>query len=234
MDRNKTAIIVLTLAVVVLATLLINKQAPCEQNQNNCPPCVFNQSSELKLIYLKPINCMNCDTEMIEQISKQLGVAIEKYVSDSVPQPSILIFNQGRNTLAAADRRYNILDSICQFTNHSKACELRDYVNLTGIHDCLSKHNITKNTTIFFYKSEIKECQQMKEWIQELEKEHSFYIISLNNQERMGIARECLPKLVSLEKLFVPQLICPANGRKKIGAATKEELKNFAVNCYST
>ncbi|OYT53333.1 MAG: hypothetical protein B6U72_06180 [Candidatus Altiarchaeales archaeon ex4484_2] len=234
MDRNKTAIIVLTLAVAVLATLLINKQTPCEQKQNDCPPSVFNQSSELKLIYLEPINCVNCDIEMIEQISRQLGVPIEEYVSDSVPQPSMLIFHQGRNTLATADRRYNILDSICQFTNQSKACELRDYVNLTGIHDCLKKHNITKNTTIFFYKSEIKECQKMKEWIQELDDEHSFYIISLNNADRMGVAGECLPKLVTLEKLFVPQLICPANGRKKIGSVTKEELKKFAANCYST
>ncbi len=234
MDRDRVAFIALILAVAVLVTLLINKQEPCEQQMKECPPCVFNQSSELKLIYLEPINCVNCDTEMIDTLAKQLGVAIEKYVSDSVPQPSMLIFHEGRNTLAVADRRYNILDSICQFTNHSKACELRDYVNLTGIHDCLREHNITINTTIYFHNSEIKECQKIKGWIQELGNEHSFYIISLNNIERMETAQECLPKLVSFEKLFVPQLVCPANGRKKIGAVTKEELKQFAVNCYST
>ncbi len=232
MEQDKIVLIVIAVALTALVTSLMLKPGCNQEDACECPPWTYNQSTGLKLIYLMPLGCEDCDLEMVDRISNQLRIPIDKYVTDSVPQPSILILNNNVSTLATAATRYNILSSICETTNHSVACQLINYTNTTSTIECLEKYDIPQNTLIYLHKADLQLCRDIRKWITELEKEDLiFYVISLDNIDRMKIGRECLSELTSFKNLFFPQLICPADGRIKVGPISYSELKKFAADC---
>ena len=126
MDKDKTLLLIIGLTLVALITSLTLKPS-CSQGNIDCPecicePCAFNQSDDLRIVYLMPYNCQDCDLDMVDGVEKRLQLQIERYITDSVPQASILVFKDGQSTLAIATRQYNIYNTLCEFANNSRAC----------------------------------------------------------------------------------------------------------------
>lgn len=236
-ERNNhvIALVFAVLIVILMGAYILNtpSQQECPEQECNCSEtCEFNQSADLKLYYLMPQDCSDCDKEMIDSLSKQLGVGINKYYTDSVPHPSLLILVNKKSTLAVATRRFNILQGICDFANYSKACELKDYVNTTGERSCLRKNNLSPQSVFYFYSKKGQKSMDMKEIVEKVEKQgYGFEYVRLNDREKMGISKKCLSNLTSFKQVMIPKMVCPATGEIKTGTLRESAILDFAKSC---
>lgn len=203
-----------------------------------CPKCPSSSTSDenLRILYLMPIDCKNCDVAMIDDISGGIGIEIEKYVTDSVPRAMVLLTFKNKATTALAGSELNILNAICEFSGYKKACLLRDaMVGSPKTEICLDKYNLTKDQVAFYYTDWCPHCTRMKPWIKELENEsYKFLWLNAENESDIKIAEECFSKILNIGG-GIPQFACPSNGGLKVGEfSSKEKLKEFAEECKSS
>ncbi|HEX55263.1 MAG TPA: thioredoxin [Candidatus Altiarchaeales archaeon] len=224
--------ILIFLIVLAIFSGCITRECP----ECVCPPCPSNQSHEqldrIKIIYLIPLNCDDCNLPMLQDIAYELEIKSELYITDAVKRPSALIMKDNRATLAVANSKLNIVTAICEFTGNERACSMRDSINSSNMENCLSKYNISKNSVIFFHTEWCSHCRKMVPWIEKLENEtYEFVWIDANDDERMKIVRECLAQILD-KRGYVPQFACPANSKLHIGEfRTIDEMRKFAEEC---
>jgi thiol-disulfide isomerase/thioredoxin len=238
------ALLGIILVLGISVGILMNKPCPnvedCEGVTStttiiSCPPCPQASSGEnLNILYLMPLNCSNCDIPMVQKMSQDLGIKIVGYVTDSVHSPMILIGTMNRATLALANSRYNILNSICEFANYEKACTLKEETSEgEEIKACLEKYNSSPNSVVFYHAEWCGHCKKMMPWVKELEREkgYEFLWIEVDDEEGMKIAKECLSTILDTRG-YVPQFACPATKKLKVGEfPSKEKMGEFVEEC---
>lgn len=200
----------------------------------NRPHAETKQESEnLSIYYLMPLDCEDCDLSMINEISSELKIEIKSIRTKIVPRPNVLIIFGDRADLGLANSKLNTLSLLCEFANITKACELRDGLrDIEFAVDCLNGYNVSSDSVIFYTGEDCDHCSEMKPWIRQLGKEnYTFYTIDLVDENRTRIADECLSEILDLSG-DIPQFACPALGRSHMGAFTSiGEMREFAENC---
>jgi len=190
----------------------------------------------LSIYYLMPLDCEDCKQSMINEISSELEIEIKSIRTKIVPRPNVLVIFGDKADMGLANSKLNILSLLCEFANITKACELRDELrDIEFAVDCLNKYNISSDSVIFYTGEECDHCSEMKSWIKQLRKEnYTFYTIDITDENRTGIADECLYNVLDL-KGDIPQFACAALGKNHMGAFTSiEEMREFVENCRNT
>jgi hypothetical protein len=221
-------ICIIVAGIFILA--FINPPQSC-----GCEPCLCNEADSFRVDYLIPEECEDCNTSFIEDVSNNLGITIRIYETDNVRRPSILIFNGDGMALADASTRFNILNSICEFSGLKKACNLRDSFNNEEMEECLGRYNVTLDSMVFFHSQGCGHCKNMMPWVEDVKmEEYSVLWIDVTNDTMMNLADECLSGIIDL-KGGVPQFACPATGKMHIGEfMSKKEMIEFASECLNS
>jgi hypothetical protein len=221
--RNLLPITVIV--VILLGVVLVYFNLPPEEDVVG--------SGNLSVYYLMPVDCVECNPLMMDEISSDLGIEIRVIRTKIVPRPSILIIYGDRADMGVANSRLNVLSLLCEFANISGACELRDEAkDIESAVDCLAGYNVSSDSIIFYTGDDCEHCSEMKPWIRQLTGEgYVFYTIDIMDENRTKIADECLPNILDLRG-NIPQFACAALGRTHMGAFTSfEEMRDFTVNC---
>lgn len=194
-------------------------------------PYLGRGDERLKVYYMMPLKCVDCDVLMVNEVASEAGLVVEDVVSDSVNRPSILIIYGNASTLASASSRLNILSALCFFASHNRSCELRKLAAQEVV-KCLGGYNISEDTVLLYTQYECDYCRNLSSWARELRKEgYKFEEIDLAYKQDKEIADRCLSSVIDLRGV-VPQIICPANGVNRMGSLnSRDELRSFAESC---
>ena len=197
-----------------------------------CPQPSKYEKLKYRLFYLYPKKCKDCNFTIVDFIAYKIGMDIDKVQSDEVPRPALLIISRGRASLADATSAFNMLNAICQEIGNKVACEMREYVNISKIYECLDFFNISHDAVFFMYDDRCRWCSKMKRYVRDLEKEgYKFYWAYRYNSSQMLPVSFCMGEIMD-EKGIVPQFACPSTRELHLGAFLNEtELRDFAERC---
>jgi hypothetical protein len=187
----------------------------------------------LSVYYLMPPDCEDCDLSMIDGISSDLDVEIRGVRTRIVPRPNLLVVYGNRADMALANSKLNVLSLLCEFTNITRACDLRDELkSIESAVDCLNGYNVSPNSVAFYTGDDCEHCSGMKPWIRQLGKEgYAFYTIAIEDENMTQIADDCLSEILDL-KGNIPQFVCASLGKHHMGAFESiEDMREFAENC---
>ncbi len=211
--------------VVVLGCFLIYSGF----SDNGCE----NKSSEVVVYYLMPLDCVDCNPEMLEDISSKLEIYVKSVESDSVTRPSVFVVAGNKSTLGLANSELNILSLLCEFAKLEESCVLQDeLLSVSSAVECLSKHNISDDAVFFYTQDECAPCSDMLPWIKQLKAEgFVFHVVDVDKGEDMSFADECLTQVLDIDGI-IPQFACVSNGQNRLGAFTSiEDMRSFSENC---
>jgi len=217
------------------------------------PAVVGPEASGLRVYYLYPSRCVNCDLRVPGQcdfctsyyddrvmgtLGADLGVSFDFVISDVVDKPNVFIVRDGKATLVDAKSKYGIAAGLCSFTGVGKACAaFRDEVNRTR--ECVKKYGVAEDALVYHYsRSECIFCEKTTPVVDSLVGEVSYnesvpYVVRKaddKNAEDKKFLSDCFGSFVNLD--FVPQVICPKTGESITGAVEKlSTLREFADKC---
>lgn len=231
-DRGVSLKYLLLAGVVVIllvGVFLVYYNPPCRETVEE------SVTENLSVYYLMPPDCGDCDLQMIEDISSELGIKVRAIQTKIVPRPNMLVIYGDRADLGLANSRLNTLSLLCEFADIKRACELRDELrDIESAVECLGRYNLSANTPIFYTDSDCDHCREMSAWVEQLSGEgYAFYKIDIADEGRTRIVDECLSSILDMSG-NVPQFACTALGRNHVGAfKSLEDMREFAVNCVS-
>jgi hypothetical protein len=85
------------------------------------------------------------------------------------------------------------------------------------------------STIVFVHSNSCPHCRNMMPIVRELEGEgYKFYWAEGSDIEARAVIEGCFSDILSG---YVPQFICPSNGKEQTGEMSKEELRSFSEEC---
>ncbi|MFH1787970.1 MAG: hypothetical protein ABH834_01160 [Candidatus Altiarchaeota archaeon] len=212
-----------------------------------CPSCMFY--SNLSVYYLYPSRCMECernipptcdgcnqfyDLDLLSTISGDIGVPISFVVSDAVSDASLFVVYGNEARLGLAKSKISIAQSICSVSGNENACALfAEHVEV--MEKCFGKYGVSADTVIYHYGDSCAHCEDTLPYVEELSSlsygdvPYKVKFLSEDVVEEKRVLTECVGGLLELR--YVPQVICPGNGRTSIGAMDLTQLRDFADEC---
>ena len=216
---------VCVIIIILLGSLLIYLNLPYDEEKGK----------DVKVYYIMPKGCTDCDLKMIEKPAKTIGVDVEVVESDAFKKAMILVVSENKTDYTSANSELNFLGILCDFAQIDDACALfNESQDISLATACVEKYNVSLDTVFFYTQDGCDHCADMASWIRELKKEgYEFYTIDLDDEEKTKIADECLFKILDLSG-DIPQFACASNGKGMPRAFTSiEEMKAFADDCAS-
>jgi len=144
--------------------------------------------------------------------------------------------------LTSLKQRDALRDYITELKNQSdikiypnteeKTTALAPFAAKKTSNECIKKYGISDNTIVFYHASWCPHCQNMMPVVKELEEEgFSFIWVDTEDQASMNIIKDCFNDVVGQG---IPEFFCAGTKEMKLGALSKEQLKNFAEKCVSS
>jgi len=205
----------------------------------------------LSVYYLYPLRCVSCDlntqgacdyctsyygAQMMDSLSQSVGVPINYVVSDVVARPNIVMVNGEKLTLADGRSKYNIAHALCGFAGVKESCSLFSS-EIDRVKSCVKKYGIDASTVV--YTSSSKECplcSKENDIVAQLFTlefsdgvEYKVKSVDYTNSQERQLVSDCMQAFDNLE--YVPQLLCPANGKQLTGEFTLSAARDFADEC---
>ena len=212
-----------------------------------CPSCMFYE--DLSVYYLYPSRCMDCgrnipptcdgcnqyyDLDLLSIISGDIGVPISFVLSDAVNDASLFIVYGNEAHLGVAKSKVAITQSICSVSGNENACALfAEHVEV--MKNCFDKYGVSADTVVYHHGDSCPHCIDTKPYIEELAGlsygDTPYKVKYLNDDvaAQKRVLTDCVGGIIELR--YIPQVICPGNGRTKIGAMDLTQLRDFADEC---
>jgi hypothetical protein len=208
-------------------------------------------SENLSVSYLYPLRCVNCDLNkpgqcdycnsyydlrVMDMLSQEVGVPVRFYVSDTVERPNVLVAYNGKMALGDGRSRFNIANTLCRFAGVKKSCELYSS-EVAKVRTCVAKYGLSVNSLVYHRSSgNCPTCSKTDAIVDELRKlsydesvKYDVYSVDRSDSAQAGFMSACLQVFDSVD--YVPQLVCPGNGRDLTGQFTLAQAQEFADQC---
>jgi hypothetical protein len=215
-----------------------------------CVNSTIYPSDDLRVYYLYPLRCVNCDlnkpgqcdycnsyydARVMDMVSQEVGAPVQFFVSDVVSRPNVFIASKEKVTLGDARTRFNIANTLCSFAGIKKSCDL--YGSEMGkMKKCMVAAGLSDKTLTYQTKgSGCATCVKTDELVQQLRtldyNDTTKYSVQVIDRSGDGkkIMSDCLQAFD--DDAYAPQLICPANGKDLTGDFTLGQAREFADKC---
>lgn len=214
----------------------------------SCPSCTLNESFMAYFLY--PKRCVACEKNVppscdgcagfygeatLAAVSADLAVPLVFTVSDAVSDASVFAVSGGKAFLGSAKSKLAIAQTICAASGSARSCEVfRERVG--SIRACFDKYSIPADAVVYHSARNCAHCEEMAPFVSELmglsRADGKLYKVSFLSEDDASAKRilsECVGGVVELN--YVPQVICPSNGKSRIGALGLSQLRDFADEC---
>lgn len=204
----------------------------------------------LSVMYLYPLRCVDCgkrvpptcdscvtyysDSGVLSAISRDVGVPLQLYVSDSVSEPTLLVAKDGVLYLGDGRTKLAISGNLCNTLGNEESCRVFSDRMFT-VKKCFASYNISADTLVYQYSESCGHCGRVAEALDKLleldylGRKYEAVSIDTFNEAEIEVLSTCAGDIVNTR--YVPNVFCPANGRAKTGEIGFPELRDFADEC---
>lgn len=202
------------------------------------------------VMYLYPLQCVDCakripptcdtcmtyysDSGVLSAIAGDVGVPFTPYVSGSVSEPTLLVAKDGVVSLGDARTKLSIASTLCSIVKNKESCKVLND-RLFSVKKCFEQYNISRDMLVYQYSESCSHCAKVSEALDKLlqtpQLGRSYKAVSIDSQSesQMKVLTSCAGDIVNTR--YVPNVLCPANGKVKTGELTFSELRDFADDC---
>ncbi len=85
------------------------------------------------IVYLMPLNCQNCNAEMVEDLTKDLGMSVLAYEADFVRAPLVLFPEENKVSMMDASTKSSLAKDLCSTTSDKDLCSLSKSLACEGV-----------------------------------------------------------------------------------------------------
>jgi len=207
-------------------------------------------SAGSRVMYLYPAKCVDCgnrvpptcgecitfysDSVVLDAVSADVGVPLELFVSAGVSEPTLLIASNGVVSLGDARTKFSIAGNLCTMLGVEQSCSAFSD-RLFSVQKCFESANVSKSTLVYQYSESCSHCEKVSESLDKLLQldyyGRPYQAVSINsaNENELSVLRSCAGDIVNTR--FVPNVLCPANGRFLNGEVSFSVLRDFADEC---
>ncbi|MFH1403709.1 MAG: hypothetical protein ABIH11_05510 [Candidatus Altiarchaeota archaeon] len=212
---------------------------------------VEGEESDLQVFYLYPARCVDCDLNVPGQcdycnsyydervmglLSGELGVPVRFFVTDIVVRPNVFVASGDKAGLGDGRTKYNIANTVCELAGSEKSCELHES-EVKRVKDCVARYGLADDTIVYHYtKSGCNSCARTTPVVQELlgleyneTLKYTVHYVDHGDKEEMKLINECFMSFNYID--YVPQALCPANGKDLTGEFSLGMIRDFTDAC---